>query len=91
MQKHGSSIPHCLFNLLGYQTNVQRSSSTCINRTTANDGWLTGFLANTNGPRRTIRRKKEKENSIIFYYPKTEIAKEMAVNEVIEWVSNLNE
>lgn len=54
-----------------------------------NDGWLTGFLANTNGPRQTIRRRKRK-GKIIFYYPKTEIAKEMAVNEVIEWVSNLN-
>lgn len=43
MNMHGSSIPHCLFNLLGYQTNVQQGSSTCINRRAANEklaDWL---------------------------------------------------
>lgn len=42
---HGSSFPHCLSNLLGYQTNVHGDNSTCINQTAANDGWFTGFLA----------------------------------------------
>ena len=29
-------------------------SSTCINRTAAMTGWLTGFLTDANGPRRTL-------------------------------------
>lgn len=53
-------------------------------------GWL-AFLRTQMVQGKLLGGEKEKENSIIFYYPKTEIAKEMAINEVIEWVSNLNE